>query len=144
MLSGKADLVRKVERVPQGQPEPCRNFGRFPAGTFPGCIFSSGFFLSSFQSFLGQFPDLFTGPVTENGDEPTEDTGSTESAGGFFQNYGWLYAAREVATFENISLEQVWGLPVLQYLNGLQYIKSKSAWEKEQAEAAVKPAARRV
>lgn len=38
-----------------------------------------------------------------------------------------------VSQHENISLDEVWELPVIQFLNDLVYLKAKRNWENEQA-----------
>jgi hypothetical protein len=50
----------------------------------------------------------------------------------FASNWGWIYNAKEVATFEGIPLDQVYDLPVIQFLNDLSYLKSKKQLDEHQ------------
>lgn len=50
----------------------------------------------------------------------------------FASNWGWIYNAKEVADFESISLDKVYDLPVIQFLNDLSYLKSKKQLDEYQ------------
>jgi hypothetical protein len=52
----------------------------------------------------------------------------------FARYYGWIYSASVVADHERISLDAAFELPVLQFLNGLAYIKMKNKVEAKQME----------
>lgn len=47
----------------------------------------------------------------------------------FQKHFGWIYNAKIVSEFENISLDNVWKLPVIQFLNDLTYLKLKLEWD---------------
>ena len=44
----------------------------------------------------------------------------------FTEHFGWINNAKMVSEFENIKLNEVWELPVIQFLNDLNYIKNKN------------------
>ena len=44
--------------------------------------------------------------------------------------FGWLYNAEQVAEYERIKLNDVFEMPVIQFLNGLSYLKSKGQHQK--------------
>lgn len=50
----------------------------------------------------------------------------------FSKIWGWIYNGKQVAEFENISLEEVWELPVNQFLNDLSYLKMLREVEDEE------------
>ena len=52
----------------------------------------------------------------------------------FARYYGWIYSATVVADHERISLDAAFELPVLQFLNGLAYMKMKNKVEAKQME----------
>jgi len=82
-----------------------------------------GFFLRSFMEVNGKFPILF--------EESTGDQGGS-AAKNFGKIFGWVYSAKVVSEFEAISLNEVWELPVLQFLNDLTYLKLKREVDEEQ------------
>jgi hypothetical protein len=47
----------------------------------------------------------------------------------FNNRYGWIYSAEAVATYERISVEQAYKLPVKRALNDLVYLKAKQRYE---------------
>lgn len=47
----------------------------------------------------------------------------------FNKRYGWVFSAGEVAKYENITLDQAYGLPIRQALNDLNYLKEKSKYD---------------
>jgi hypothetical protein len=76
------------------------------------------------------YPVLF-GERAEREDNSEPD----ESIERVFQRYyGWIYSATIVADHERISLDQAFELPVLQFLNGLAYMKMKNKVEAKQME----------
>jgi hypothetical protein len=82
----------------------------------------SGFFLSSFSKFNSKFEALYS----------TRSEGQGESDGSidrFHQDYGWIANAKMVSEFEGISLDAVWNLPTLQFLNDLVYLKLKIQYD---------------
>lgn len=50
----------------------------------------------------------------------------------FAKYYGWIYNTREVATFEGISMGEVWDLPIRQTLFDLTYLKAKTERDQRQ------------
>ena len=56
----------------------------------------------------------------------SDGDGSGEAVGReFYKSFGWVYAAKMVAEFENCRVDEVFKMPVLQFLNYLTYIKLK-------------------
>jgi len=49
----------------------------------------------------------------------------------FNDRYGWIYSAKKVADFENISLDAAFNLPVRQAFNDLAYLKELNNYEYE-------------
>lgn len=49
----------------------------------------------------------------------------------FNERYGWIYSAKKVADFENVTLEAAFDLPVRQAFNDLAYLKELNAYEYE-------------
>jgi hypothetical protein len=80
------------------------------------------FFLRSFQELNNQFGVLF-------GKSDGEEEGTERSNDEFQKSFGWIYNAKLVSEFENISLDEVWKLPTLQFLNDLTYLKLKLEWD---------------
>jgi hypothetical protein len=52
------------------------------------------------------------------------------------RDFGWIYQASLVAEFERISMEAVYDLPTIQFLNDLSYLKAKSEYDAEQLKKA--------
>jgi hypothetical protein len=52
------------------------------------------------------------------------------------RKYGWIYQATIIADHERIRLDEVYELPTIQALNDLAYLKSKSAFDREQMKQA--------
>jgi hypothetical protein len=85
------------------------------------------FFLRSFQRINESFTVLFGGKSDrERGVESAPDE--------FQKSYGWMYNAKLVSEFENISLNEVWELNVFQFLNDLSYIKVKNKYDADKLE----------
>lgn len=49
----------------------------------------------------------------------------------FNERYGWIYSAKKVSDFENVTLEAAFDLPVRQAFNDLAYLKELNAYEYE-------------
>lgn len=45
--------------------------------------------------------------------------------------FGWIYNAEQIADYERIKLEEVFDLPVMQFLNGLSYLKARGQHQKK-------------
>lgn len=69
------------------------------------------------ERFNKGFGALFSKRVESEGDEPDTDTDSFEKL------FGWVYNAKRVADFENISLDACFNLGCIQFLNDLIYLK---------------------
>jgi hypothetical protein len=48
------------------------------------------------------------------------------------EKFGWIYQATIVAEHEKIKLDEVYELPIIQFLNDLSYLKAKNAYDNEQ------------
>jgi hypothetical protein len=86
------------------------------------------FFLESFQEINEVFASLFN---VGNHSEDDEGEGKPDPTG-FTSNFGWIYNAKMVSEFEGISVDDATDLPVLQFLNDLNYIKTKRAFDEYQ------------
>jgi len=72
--------------------------------------------LRSFKDVNGEFEYLFS------------DTGESEGSTlgkEFSKNFGWLYNAKMVSEFEGVSIDDVWKISTIQFLNDLSYLKMK-------------------
>ena len=76
------------------------------------------FFLRSFQQINSKFKYLFQEHINE---QDTDGRGVNE----FIRSFGWLYNCKMVSELEGISIADVYGLGVYQFLNDLSYIKMK-------------------
>jgi len=88
---------------------------------FKHCYHAAVFFLRSFQELNSRFSSLYG-----NSDE---QDGTGESIDEFQRSFGWIYNAKLVSEFEDISLDDVWKLPVIQFLNDLTYLRLKIEWD---------------
>lgn len=84
------------------------------------------FFFASLEQFNKGFSGLFGKGQPGDYDEGTE--GADE--GTFASRFGWIYNAKRIADFENISLDEAYNLPLIQALNDLSYLKEYEANEK--------------
>lgn len=75
-------------------------------------------FIHSIKDLNDKYKGLF-----DDGQD-VEDDGK-----GFSKDYIWLYNAKSVAEFEQISIDQVWDLPIIQFLNDLGYLRYKNKWD---------------
>ena len=78
------------------------------------------FFFEIVRKINEGFPTLFDSASAD----PDEDSGR-ERPGRFTEIFGWIGAAERIAEYERIKLDDVWELPVIQFLNGLVYLKEK-------------------
>lgn len=83
-------------------------------------------FIASWEKLMRSYSGLF-----EIDDERDEDDRvvKRESPHPFIEQYGWIFSATKLADHEKIKLEEVWDLPIIQALNGLSYLKSKTKYE---------------
>jgi hypothetical protein len=70
------------------------------------------FFLSIIQRINKQYNNLLN----------DESAASTEGSG-FMARWGWVYSTKQVADFQNISVNAAYDLAVVEYLNTLAYLK---------------------
>ena len=84
--------------------------------------------MSNIQDLDRKFKGLFD--IGEPDEQPGRD-GRTIS-GGFMEKFGWIYQATIVAEHEKIKLDEVYELPIIQFLNDLSYLKAKNAYDNEQ------------
>jgi hypothetical protein len=85
--------------------------------------------LQSISKLDGQFKGLFGEPIESSEDEPIR---VRESGKRFMDTYGWIYQAAIVAEHEKVKLDEVYDMPVLQFLNDLAYLKAKQDYEQQQ------------
>lgn len=50
----------------------------------------------------------------------------------FIDRYGWIFSAKQIATFEGIALDQAYELPIIQALNDLAYLKEEVDYKAKQ------------
>jgi len=84
-------------------------------------------FLESFAELLKAYDGLFDMPpedLSEDIKRPTADHP-------FLRQYGWIHSAKRVAEHEGVKLDEVFGLPIIQALNDLAYLKSEQEYLKE-------------
>lgn len=81
-------------------------------------------FLLSFFSLIDSYKNLFE-------TEAEESEEKEEKPHPFISQYGWIYAATQVADHEKINLEQAFDLPIIQALNDLAYLKSYASYQKK-------------
>jgi len=85
--------------------------------------------LSIFNEFNTRFKGLFGDSDGEANDgETTVDA----VAANFLKHFGWIYNAKIVAEHEGIILDKVYDLPVIQFLNDLNYLKQKRILDEHQ------------
>jgi len=82
-------------------------------------------FLLSFTKLLQSYSGLF------ESDEPIDPEVKPEKPHYFIEQYGWIYSAKQVAEFEEITLEQAYKLPIIQALNDLAYLKAQQQYQKK-------------
>lgn len=92
-------------------------------------------FMQSFQQLLESYSGLFEKPEAK-GDETEEEIEALEKERAlevhpFIEQYGWIFSAKKVAEYEGITLEQAYGLPVIQAFNDLAYLKSEQDYQKQ-------------
>ena len=83
------------------------------------------FFLQIIHSLNEKFPSLFENDADEQGDEQRTGRGAAER---FAASFGWNSCSEQVAEYERIKLDDVWALPVIQFLNDLVYLKEKKKY----------------
>jgi hypothetical protein len=66
--------------------------------------------------------------VVEEGEQKKSSTIEED----FSSRFGWIYNAKQVSEFEMITLDAVYDLPVVQFLNDLAYLKSKKQLDEYQ------------
>ena len=81
--------------------------------------------MGSFHQINSEFKYLFSKHIGWQ----DSDGGSLEEFG---KSYGWLFNAKLVSDFEGICINDVWELPVYQFLTDLSYLKMKREIDAEQ------------
>jgi hypothetical protein len=94
--------------------------------------------LHTLSVFNEQYRGLF-GSDNENGADEQEKTTTPESV--FTENFGWIYSAKQVSELESITLDAVYDLPVIQFLNDLSYLKQKRLLDEYQYKQSTKQSA---
>jgi hypothetical protein len=52
-----------------------------------------------------------------------DKSGSSEEGSGFMARWGWVFSTKQVADFQNISVNAAFEMSVVEYLNTLAYLK---------------------
>lgn len=82
---------------------------------------------------LSQFNDQYKGLFGTADQELDDEPKTSKSVEDEFQdNFGWVYNASQVAEFERVTLDEVYDLPVVQFLNDLSYLKQKRQVDEHQ------------
>lgn len=45
--------------------------------------------------------------------------------------FGWQYTVEQIAEHQRVTLEQVYGMPTIEALNSMSYLKGKQSFMKE-------------
>lgn len=85
-------------------------------------------FLVSFGDLVGSYKGLFE---TEAEVDEEKAEMKKEKPHPFLTQYGWIFSATQVAEHEKITLDKAFGLPILQALNALAYLKSFGEYQKK-------------
>lgn len=83
-------------------------------------------FVESWEKLINSYSGLFE--IEELKDEEGKRVKGEETHP-FIEQYGWIFSGTKLAEHEKIKLEEVWDLPIIQALNGLSYLKSKTKYE---------------
>ena len=85
--------------------------------------------MSIFNEFNTRFKGLFG-----NSNEPTDEEPVEQDAvaANFLKSFVWIYNAKIVSEHEGIELDKVYDLPVIQFLNDLNYLKQKRILDEHQ------------
>lgn len=59
--------------------------------------------------------------------------GDRERIIGFVEHYGWLYVAYQYSEFFKININEVYEVPLIEFLNYLSFMKDKSEYDIETA-----------
>ena len=85
--------------------------------------------MSIFNEFNSRFTGLF-GDSDEAGND--EEPATDIIAANFLKHFGCIYNVHIVAEFERIETDKVYDLPVIQFLNDLNYLKQKRILDEHQ------------
>ena len=77
--------------------------------------------MSTLRKFHEGFAELFNTKVDSEGGEADD---SLPDDNDFNTRFGWIYNAKQVADFENISLWEFWEKDVMSFLNHLLYLNN--------------------
>lgn len=81
-------------------------------------------FIERWAAFIKRYDSLF------GLDKDMYEKG--EQSDRFNKQFGWIYSATDIAEHERITLDEAYGLPIIQALNDLAYLKAKRRYEAEQ------------
>ena len=70
------------------------------------------FFLSIIQRINKQYHNLLN-----------DQSGTSTEGSPFMERWGWVYSTKQVADFQNISVNEAYDMMVVEYLNSLAYLK---------------------
>jgi hypothetical protein len=82
-------------------------------------------FLMSLKELVQAYKSLFEKDEAENSEDQEKDEQHP-----FIKQYGWLFAARQVAQHEGLNIDKAMDLPIIQALNDLAYLKSENNYRK--------------
>jgi hypothetical protein len=82
-------------------------------------------FLLSLKDLVQAYKSLFEQDEAEDSEEHEKDEQHP-----FIQQYGWIFAARQVAQHEGLNIDKAMDLPIIQALNDLAYLKSENNYRK--------------
>lgn len=86
-------------------------------------------FMVSFNDLIDSYSGLFE--KEEEEEDMDEAPRRKEAEHPFITQYGWIFSAKKVAEHEGMKLEEVFGIPVIQALNDLAYLKGEASYMKK-------------
>lgn len=86
-------------------------------------------FMVSFNALIDSYSGLFE--KEEEEEDIDEAPRRKEAEHPFITQYGWIFSAKKVAEHEGMKLEEVFGIPVIQALNDLAYLKGEASYMKK-------------
>ncbi len=114
-----ASVARTAINIPH--PKKAAYFSSKPVGVITGAM---GKIRAGYLALNKEFGSLF------GLDEDVHPEANSDSFMSYFnKRYGWIYSAEAVATYEKISVEEAYKLPVKRALNDLVYLKAKQKYE---------------
>lgn len=83
-------------------------------------------FVDSMNALIESYKGLFEPDEIEDPEEAEKQTKYKNHP--FVEQYGFIHMTKDVATYEGITVDQAYGLPVIQALNDLSYLKSLNSY----------------